>query len=124
MSGLFKKDRYHFLNMNQGYVGHVFDVHAHFSNHPDPEIRQLYINLTFDRYNTPKPDKETLKKEVTDALHYLKLKTILKLLRANSLKIKTNHESKIDITPFLEQQMKLENLKKEICKQLNIDILK
>lgn len=112
-------------------MGHVFDF-SYLANHADPEIAQLYIDLTTDEHSLSGnwadmhniktvTERDNLKQVVFDAIHRLKLCHILKRLKHNAKDIK---ESKNDVTTLLEQRMQLEAIKKELCNVLGIAILK
>ena len=128
---MFKRDRYRFLNMYQGYTGYVFEFRSYFQNHPDPEIAQLYINLTTSSDQLSEnwanmhqiktlTERDNLKKAVSDALHHLKLKSVLKMLRDNSREILKVHSDGGDVMPYMEKQQKLEVVKMELCGALGI----
>ncbi len=125
LKNIFKRDRYRFLNMYHGYVGnlsHVFDSN-YWSNHPDPAIRSLYIELTMNVHNEPKPDMITLTKMVRDAIHHLKLKHVLKLIKSNSQAVKHAAIEGSELTPLIQERMRLDSIKVSICKELGIDII-
>ncbi|REJ82984.1 MAG: DNA primase [Bacteroidetes bacterium] len=107
----------------------------YFLNHSDKVLSSLAVELLSSKYSLSNnwhdmhqiyvPDEEVILKEaVSRAVYHLKNKRVLKMLEENQEKIKNAHLDGTDFSELLELHKRLDKIKVEISKVLNIDILK
>ncbi|MEX2596450.1 MAG: DNA primase [Salibacteraceae bacterium] len=103
-----------------------------FINHENDELRDLFIDLMTFPYNLDnwermdiivKSEEQKLRRAVTESVYAYKSKRVERMIKENQTALREQDALDGDPMPFLEKQMKLEKIKKEINKSLGRTVL-
>ncbi|MDB9709020.1 hypothetical protein OAB13_03880, partial [Salibacteraceae bacterium] len=103
-----------------------------FIHHEKETIRSLFVDLMTFPYNLDNwarmeifvtSEDQKLRRAVIESLFAYKSKRVERMIRDNQAAMKDSTTLGSDPTPFLEKQMKLESIKREINKTLGRTVL-